>query len=271
MSSTSTLRPIAIGSTNRLLDTLPGADQQRLIGYCERVELKFGDILCHQGERIEHAYFPLDSFISLATPVDGHASIEVGLVGNEGMLGTQLVLGVTVSPLLGQVQGSGSALRIEAGALREAMEQMTSVQVELNRYLYVLLCQLTRTAVCNRFHTIPARLARWLLMTQDRAHSNHFHLTHEFLAYMLGVRRAGVSTAANALQQDRLIRYRRGNITILDRPGLERVACSCYDFGKMLYEKVLCDRTAYPQLSTPENPATQSDASASSHARPAKS
>lgn len=247
MSSPSTLRPIALRSTNRLLETLPEAERQRFIGSCERVELSFADILCEQGQPIEHAYFPLDSFISLATPVDGHASIEVGLVGNEGMLGTQLILGVTVSPLLGQVQGSGSALRIEAGALRQAMAQAPALQVELNRYIYVLMCQLTRTAVCNRFHTIAARLARWLLMTQDRAHSNHFHLTHEFLAYMLGVRRAGVSTAANILQQDKLISYRRGNITILDRAGLEAVACSCYSAGKLLYERVLYDRSAYPQ------------------------
>lgn len=251
MSSPSTLRPIAIRSTNRLLDSLPEPDRQRFHSYCERVELKFADILCEQGQSIEHAYFPLDSFISLATPVDGHASIEVGLVGNEGMLGSQLVLGVTVSPLLGQVQGSGSALRIEAAALRLAMQQIAPLQVELNRYIYILMCQLTRTAVCNRFHTIAARLARWLLMTQDRAHSDRFHLTHEFLAYMLGVRRAGVSTAANILQQEKLISYRRGNITILDRRGLENVACSCYGAAKTLYESVLHDRAAYPQVQEP--------------------
>lgn len=264
MSLPSKLRPIATRSTNRLLEILPEPDRQRFIAHCERVELKFADILCEQGQPLEHAYFPLDSFISLTTPVDGHASIEVGLVGNEGMLGTQLVLGVAVSPLLGQVQGSGSALRIDAAALRQAVTQIAPLQTELNRYIYILMCQLTRTAVCNRFHTISARLARWLLMTQDRAHSDHFHLTHEFLAYMLGVRRAGVSTAANNLQQEKLISYRRGNITILDRQGLESVACSCYGAAKTLYESVLFDRSAYPQIQ-------EVDGITSAGMRPAKS
>jgi CRP-like cAMP-binding protein len=243
---------VAIRSTNRLLEALPEQDRHRFLEYCELVQLTFADILCEQGKPLEHAYFPIDSFISLATPVDGHASIEVGLVGDEGMLGTQLVLGVDLSPLLGQVQGSGSALRIDADSLREAVAAIPSLQTELHRYIYVLMCQLTRTAVCNRFHTITARLARWLLMTQDRAQANHFHLTHEFLAYMLGVRRAGVSTAANALQQDKLISYRRGNITILDREGLEKTACSCYSSVKALYERILYDRTAYSETEVME-------------------
>jgi CRP-like cAMP-binding protein len=248
MSQPSSLRPIALRSTNRLLDALPEQDRQKFQGYCQRVDLTFADILCEQGKPAEYAYFPLDSFVSLATPVDGHASIEVGLVGNEGMLGIHLILGVTISPLLAQVQGSGAALRIDAAMLNAAIEQMPRLHMELNRYIYVMLCQLTRTAVCNRFHTIAARLARWLLMMQDRAHANQFHLTHEFLAYMLGVRRAGVSTAANTLQQEKLIRYRRGNITILDRPGLEAAACSCYGTIRTLYERVLYDHTAYPSV-----------------------
>lgn len=252
MSLPSKLRPIAARSTNRLIEALPEQDKRRFLDYCELVQLAFADILCEQGRPLGHAYFPIDSFISLATPVDGHASIEVGLVGDEGMLGTQLVLGVDLSPLVGQVQGSGNALRIAAAPLREALAGMPALQVELNRYIYVSMCQLTRTAVCNRFHTIAARLARWLLMTQDRAHANHFHLTHEFLAYMLGVRRAGVSTAANALQQEKLISYRRGNITILDREGLERVACSCYGSVKGLYERILCERRPYSQPDTLE-------------------
>jgi CRP-like cAMP-binding protein len=244
----SSLRPIVLRSTNRLLDALPEQDRQKFLSHCEHVDLAFADILCEQGKTAEHAYFPLDSFISLATPVDGHASIEVGLVGNEGMLGIHLLLGVATSPMLAQVQGSGAALRIEAGALNESMAQLPRLHMELNRYIYVMLCQLTRTAVCNRFHTIAARLARWLLMMQDRAPANHFHLTHEFLAYMLGVRRAGVSTAANTLQQEKLISYRRGNITILDRQGLEAAACSCYGTIKTLYERVLYDHDAYPAV-----------------------
>jgi CRP-like cAMP-binding protein len=248
MALSSSLRPIAPRSTNRLLDALPEQDRQKFLGYCQHTALNFGDILCAQGKPSEYAYFPLEGFISLATPVDGHASIEVGLVGTEGMLGTHLILGVATSPLLAQVQGSGSALRVDAKTLNDSLRQLPILQMELNRYVYVMLCQLTRTAVCNRFHTIAARLARWLLMTQDRAHANQFHLTHEFLAYMLGVRRAGVSTAANALQQDKLISYRRGNITILDRAGLEAAACSCYGAIKTIYERVLYDRAAYPSV-----------------------
>lgn len=248
MPQPSPLRAMPARATNRLLTILGEQDRQKFIGLCEHVELGFADILCEQGKLNEHAYFPLDCFISLATPVDGHASIEVGLVGDEGMLGTHLVLGVAVSPLMGQVQGAGTALRIDATGLRQALTQIPMLQIELNRYIYVSMCQLSRTAVCNRFHTIGARLARWLLMTRDRAHADRFHLTHEFLAYMLGVRRAGVSTAANALQQERLISYRRGNITILDRHGLEQAACSCYAAAKALYERVLCDRSAYPHI-----------------------
>jgi CRP-like cAMP-binding protein len=139
--------------------------------------------------------------------------MEIGLVGDEGMLGIQLVLGIAISPLLGQVQGAGTAWRIAATPLQQALNQSAALRLEMNRYLYVLMCQLTQTAVCSRFHNIEARLARWLLMTQDRAHSNPVHLTHEFLAYMLGVRRAGVSTAAGDLQQRKLIHYRRGEIT----------------------------------------------------------
>ncbi len=248
MSQSSSLRPIALRPTNRLLDTLPEHDRQKFLSYCQRVDLTFAEILCEQGKPTEYAYFPLDGFLSLATPVDGHASIEAGLVGNEGMLGIHLILGVATSPLLAQVQGSGTALRVGVAALNDSIEQIPRLHIELNRYIYVMLCQLTRTAVCNRFHTIAARLARWLLMTQDRAHANNFHLTHEFLAYMLGVRRAGVSTAANALQQEKLISYRRGNITILDRQGLEAAACSCYSTIKSLYERVLYDRATYPPV-----------------------
>ncbi|HSB96613.1 MAG TPA: Crp/Fnr family transcriptional regulator [Spongiibacteraceae bacterium] len=229
-----TLRP-----TNNLLATLLYEDRKLVLDCCEEVQLIFSDTLCEQGKPVKHAYFPLDSFASLAMSVPGHASIEIGLVGNEGMLGFQLILGVATSPLQAQVQGAGVALRIEAKQLEHVLQQSQTLQYGLNRYVYVFMCQLTQTAVCSRLHKIEARLARWLLITQDRAHSHQFHLTHEFLAYMLGVRRAGVSTAAGLLQQQKLIRYRRGDITILDRHGLEAVACSCYATVKKLYEETL--------------------------------
>ena len=228
---------------NRLLSALPRKDRLLLLAHCEPVELVFADIVCEAGARIRHVYFPINGFISLILPVDshasGHASLEIDLIGNEGMFGVPLVLGVDVSSLRAVVQGSGSALRMTAAAFRRALEKSTALQGKLHRYIYVSLSQFSQTAACNRFHMLDARLARWLLVTQDRAHSNEFHLTHEFLAQMLGVRRVGVTNAAGLLQKRKLVSYSRGDIKILDRPGLEAVSCGCYRAVKDVYESVL--------------------------------
>ena len=224
---------------NRLLAALPEKDLQRLLARCEHVELNFADVLCEPAERIRHVYFPADSFISLVIPVDGRASLEVELVGSEGLLGVPLMLGVDVSPLRAVVQGSGTALRLNAAAFRRELGSSLALRQILHRYLYVLITQLAQTAACNRFHVLDARLAHWLLMTHDRAHSNEFHLTHEVLAQMLGVRRVGITNAAGLLQKRNLVRYSRGNITILDRAGLEAVSCGCYRAVKDTYERIL--------------------------------
>ena len=224
---------------NLLLAALSSEDRLRLIGDGPPVDLALSQSLSQSGDRIHHVYFPIDSFISLITPGIERAQLEIGLVGNEGMLGVPVLLGINVSPLRALVQGAGHAWRIDAAHFLRVIESHASIRTALNRYLYVFLAQLMQTATCTRFHLVEARLARWLLMTRDRAHSNQFHVTHEFLAYMLGVRRVGVTSAASALQRRKLIRYRRGDIAVLDVRGLEGAACPCYAIDKKIYGRVL--------------------------------
>ena len=231
-------------TSNHLIAALPGKDRQHLLANCEQVELVFADIICEPGERIRHVYFPTDSFISLVTPIDGRASLEVGMVGNEGMVGIPLILGVNISPLHSLVQGSGPAWRMTAALFSKELKRSGALQRDLKRYLYVLMSQLAQTAACTRFHVVEARLARWLLMTRDRAPSGEFHITQEFLAYMLGVRRVGVTKAATALQKHKLISYTRGDITILDNAGLEAAACRCYQTDKETYQRIMPNKKA---------------------------
>jgi CRP-like cAMP-binding protein len=226
-------------SENLLLAALSAEDRRRLLGDHSPVDLAFSENLIESGDRIRHVYFPIDSFVSLITPGAGRAQLEIGLVGNEAMLGATLLLGVNVSPLRGLVQGAGHAWRIDTAHFLQTIESHPSIRTSLNRYLYVFMSQLMQTATCTRFHLVEARLARWLLMTRDRAHSSQFHVTHEFLAYMLGVRRVGVTSAASALQRRALIRYSRGDVTVLDIRGLELAACPCYALDKKIYSKIL--------------------------------
>ena len=213
---------------NQLIERLPRKDRASLLGVCESVQLTLGEVLCEPGKATRHVWFPVDGFISMVAPINGKPALEVGMVGREGMLGAHLALGVATVPLHALVQGAGTAWRVTATAFRAELARSPALQGVIHRYVYVLMAQLTGSAACLRFHEIGPRLARWLLMSQDRAHADRFHVTHEFLAYMLGVRRVGVTAAASALQRSGLIEYHRGEMAVLDRAGLEAAACDCY-------------------------------------------
>lgn len=226
-------------TANRLLAGLPQNVRQRLAAQSETVSLSLGEVLAQPGEALAWVYFPLDSYISLITSADGRPCLEVGLAGTEGMLGASFVLDVNRTPTQAVVQGAGPALRLSSEIFREELAASSELQGMLKHYLYVVIAQLGQTAACTRYHRVEARLARWLLMTHDRVHEDTFTITHEFLGYILGVRRAGISEAANEFQSRALISYKRGEVTVLDRQGLERTACDCYFADRETYRQIL--------------------------------
>ena len=224
---------------NHLIGRLSDSESDRLLSACEPVELSLSTVLCERGDRTEWAWFPTGSFISLISLADGHGGVEVGMVGCEGMLGAQLVLGVSTSPVRALVQGSGHAWRVAALDLARLLKASAALRRILNRYVYVLMSQQATSAACLRFHQVDRRLARWLLMSQDRAGAASLQMTQEFLAYMLGVRRVGVTVAAGGLQRAGLIDYHRGRLTVLDRAGLELAACDCFAADNATYASLL--------------------------------
>jgi CRP-like cAMP-binding protein len=230
---------------NQLIAALPAAERQRFLAGCTQVDLVLASVLYEQGDRIRYVYFPTESFISMLTTVDGDSTLEVGMVGSEGMCGYALLLGGDTAPLRALTQGAGAAWRMKAEAFRACLKSMPALREIMDRYMYVILRQLAQTAACTRIHVVERRLARWLLMTQDRAHADSFDVTQEFLAFMLGVRRVGVTTAASALQSRKLIRSRRGNITILNRKRLETFACACYHSDLDTYRLGMSARTQH--------------------------
>jgi CRP-like cAMP-binding protein len=214
--------------SNLLLASLPKSTYGALLPALAPATLAFGEVLYEPDVRMRHVYFPGDCLVSLLTVADAHSALEVGMVGREGMVGVALALGVPVSPVRALVQGGGAAMRMSSGRFASALRGSPPLQQALHAYIHALMSQISRTAACNRFHVVQARLARWLLMTRDRLGSDEFRMTHEFLAAMLGVRRVGVTEAASALQQRKLIEYSRGRIRVLNLAGLQAASCSCY-------------------------------------------
>ena len=222
-----TTRP-ALPNGNRLLGALPPAEFRRLQPQLKEVKLTFGEMVYEPGETIRYVYFPNNSIVSLLSATEGHATLEVGMIGNEGMTGVSVFMGINQSLPRALVQGAGTALRMESAALRRESVRLEYFHHFLLRYVHSLMTQMSLGLACNRFHKLEDRLARWLLMTQDRIGSNEFRVTQEFMSNMLAVRRERVNKVAGNLQKRNLISYSRGQVKILNRPGLEKGACICY-------------------------------------------
>lgn len=216
------------GSKNELLSRLSPRQYQWFWDNSTQVELKFGEVLTPADSPIKHVYFPRKAFISMLVAVPDAPAIEMGLIGNEGMLGASLALGNKRAPMQAVVQGAGSALRMDTDVFCLRVQTNAALRNLIHAYLYVLFIQLAQAGACNCFHDVHQRLARWLLMTHDRAHSDHFHLTHQFLATMLGVRRSAVTIAAGHLQHQGMITYSRGQIQVVSRSKLLDSSCACY-------------------------------------------
>jgi CRP-like cAMP-binding protein len=224
---------------NHLIQRLPRATRKKFLDRCEPFELVRAADLSPAGQVLSHAYFPCTGFVSLVIAMESHPPLEVGMVGCEAVLGAELVLSHSRTPWRAVVQQGGTSWRVGAATLREACDAMPELRQLLQHSVTVRLYQQALASACERFHRIGPRLARWLLMSHDRARSDSFHVTQEFIALMLGVRRVGVTVAAGALQQRGLIAYRRGELTVLDRRALEAEACSCYAVDKQLYTDVM--------------------------------
>lgn len=222
---------------NHLLAALPGKVYRRLIPHLESVSLPFMEVLYEGGEPIKHVYFPNDGLISLLVVMQDETLREVGLIGHEGMLGIAVALGMNTTPIRALIQMQGSAMRMRAGALRDELGQGGALQNVLQRYAHALFTQISQSAACISSHALDKRLSRWLVMTHDRAPADEFEMKHEFMAMMLGVTRSVVTRAAGHLQNEKMIRYTRGQVTVLDRRRLEATACECYALVKDEYNR----------------------------------
>jgi CRP-like cAMP-binding protein len=226
---------------NHLLAALPVAEFERLSPHLELVEMPLGDVLYESGGRLDHVYFPTTCIVSLLYVLENGASAEIAVVGNEGILGISLFMGGETTPSRAIVQSGGFGYRLKAPLLKQEFNRAGPVLRLLLRYTQALITQMTQTAVCNRHHSVEQQLCRWLLLSIDRLPSNTLKMTQELIANMLGVRREGVTEAAGNLQRAGLIRYNRGRIDVLDRPGLEEAVCECYAVVKTEFGRLLAD------------------------------
>ena len=224
---------------NLLLDALQNAEFDRFSPNLELVEMPLGTVLYESGGTLEHVYFPTNSIISLLYVMENGSSVEIAVVGNEGILGISLFMGGETTSSRAIVQSAGYAYRLAAQLLKDEFNRGGSVQRLLLRYTQALITQMAQTAVCNRHHSIEQQLCRWLLLSLDRLASDELSMTQELIANMLGVRREGVTDAAGKLQRDGLINYCRGRITVLDRPNLEKRSCECYQVVKAEFDRLL--------------------------------
>jgi CRP-like cAMP-binding protein len=226
-------------TANRLLALLPQPEYARLLPILKPITLKKKEVLYQSGDTIRYCYFPTSGIISLVSTASEGKTVEVGMVGSEGMIGIFALLQIRVIPYDFITQNETEALQIDASALKAEFSRGGQLNVLLLRYVYALLCQISQSAVCHHFHIVEQRLARWLLMSRDRLQSNTVPLTQEFLTYLLGIPRTNVTMTASVLQQAGLINYRRGMITITDEKGLEETACNCYKIIKKVIDEIL--------------------------------
>jgi len=230
--------------TNQLIAALPDAAWQRWLPDLESVDMPLGQVLYESGGVLTHVYFPTTAIVSLLYVMENGASAEIAVVGNEGIVGIALFMGGDSTPSRAVVQSAGQGYRLSADAMKLEFDRAGPVSHLLLRYTQALITQMAQTAVCNRHHSLDQQLCRWLLLSLDRLLGNELVMTQELIANMLGVRREGVTEAAHKLQQAGLIRYARGHILALDRPGLEKRSCECYAVVKQEYDRLLPAKTA---------------------------
>jgi len=223
---------------NHLLAALSPVERERLYGHLQLVALPLGKVLYEPGDTLRHVYFPVDSIVSLLYVLENGASAEISVVGNEGLIGVALFMGGESTPSRAIVQSAGHAYRLDGQRLKDEFHRNGGLQLLLLRYTQALITQMAQTAVCNRHHSVDQQLCRWLLLSLDRLASNDLVMTQELIANMLGVRREGVTEAAGRLQKLGVIRYRRGHITVIDRPRLEELCCECYAVVKRETDRI---------------------------------